>query len=419
MDGMPLAYALRLTAWHKPETIIPVFKLIIQMETAYLNRTSRILAGHLWVFSNELAVSPKKFKPGSLVELRDRKENFLGIGYINPASLIAIRILTREREEIDEGFFKKRINDAMSLRRRLIDEKTRDAFRALYSESDLVPGLIVDKYSGVVSIQLLTLGIETFRDTIIKTVDEVLSPEAIVLRNDSSARTLEGLPLGKELVKGSLEKLPVINEGGIRLEVDPLGGQKTGFFLDQAENRMAFSALTGKGTALDLFSYSGAWALHMAGKGADVTIVDSSAAALKQAERNFEINGLKGRSAFIKEDVFDFLKAEAGKGRSYDYIALDPPAFVKGRSNLKAGARAYREINTLAMRLLKKGGLLATSSCSFHVKREDFLDILRSASRDAGSAMRIIETRPQAKDHPVYLPMPETEYLKCVILERF
>lgn len=387
------------------------------MEIAYLKRTSRILAGHLWVFSNELTVSPKRFKPGSLVELRDKQENFLGIGYINPASLISVRILTREKEEINEGFFRKRITAALSSRKRLVDPAIRSAFRAFYSESDLVPGLIVDKYADAVSVQLLTLGIEGFRDTILKAVDELLSPSVIVLRNDSSSRTLEGLPLGKEIVKGSLDRLPVIKEGGISLEVDPLAGQKTGFFLDQSENRLAFASLTGKGTALDLFSYTGAWGLQMAKRGADVTFVDSSEAALKRSVSNAEMNGFSERCKTVRADVFDFLKAEAGKGPSYDYIALDPPAFVKSKANIKEGARAYREINALAMRLLKKGGLLATSSCSHHIKREEFLEILRSSSRDAGKVVRVIESRSQAKDHPVYLPMPETEYLKCVILE--
>lgn len=385
------------------------------MQTAVLNRTSRLLAGHLWVFSNEIAGSPKKLDPGGLVELRDRKNEFLGIGYGNPHSLISVRILTRRKEEIDKGFFKRRIENALAYRRRFI--KDSDSFRAVYSEGDYLPGLIVDKYGDCLSIQILTLGMEKMTEAVIEALDEAFSPSVIILRNDSPSRTLEGLPLEKKVVKGSLEKLPVINEGGTRFEIDPMSGQKTGFFLDQRENRSAFASLAGKGEALDLFCYTGAWTMKLAVAGATVTGVDASEAAIKQATRNAELNELTERCSFIKAAIFDFIKEGVARKKFYDYIVLDPPAFVKSKTKIKEGLRAYRDINASAMRLLKPGGLLATSSCSYHVDRNAFIEMLRDAARDAGRSSRIVEMRSQAKDHPVSLAVPETEYLKCVILE--
>lgn len=385
------------------------------MKTVTLNRTSRINSGHLWVFSNELTESPKAFEPGSLVELRDKKGAFLGIGYINPHSLISVRILTREQEEINEGFFKKRILAAIEYRKRFKSDT--NAYRAVYSESDLLPGLIVDMYAGCASIQISTLGMEQWTDVIIKAVDEILAPETIVLRNDSQIRTLEGLAMEKRLVKGTLEKLPVIKHGATLMEIDPMAGQKTGFFLDQADNRSAFAALVNQGKALDLFCYAGGWALKMAERGATVTGVDSSEHAVAQAAKNAATNGLTERCAFVKEDVFEFLKKAVAAGDQYDYIVLDPPAFVKSKQKLAEALRAYKDVNTAAMKILKKGGLIATSTCSYHVDLATFMDILRDAARNAGRHARLVEMRSQSKDHPVSLSVPETYYLKCAILE--
>lgn len=385
------------------------------MEIVHLNRTSRILSGHLWVFSNELATSPKEFEPGALVELRDRKDNFLGIGYINPHSLIAVRVLTRQREAINTDFFKKRILDAMEYRERFLEDM--NFFRVVYSEGDFLPGLIVDKYNDCLSVQFLTAGMEKLSGMIIEILDHVLSPSAIVLRNDSSARLLEGLGREKRVVKGTLDALPVIQEGSLRFEIDPLSGQKTGFFLDQRENRKVFSMLVGGGRGLDLFCYSGAWGVHLARKGCELTGVDESESAVAQAQRNAEMNGLSGRCTFKKADVFEFLKGEVARGVLHDVIVLDPPAFVKGKTKVKEALRAYRAINANAMRILREGGLLATSSCSYHIERETFIEMLRAAAKDAGKQTRLVELRSQARDHPILLPMPETEYLKCAFLE--
>lgn len=385
------------------------------MEVAYLNRTSRILSGHLWVFSNELAASPKKFEPGSVVELRDRKNSFLGIGYINPHSLIAIRILTRKKEEINSDFFRNRILDAIDYRKRFL--KDMGSLRVVFSEGDFLPGIIVDKYGDCLSIQILTLGMEKQSDTIIGILDDIFSPSAIVLKNDSSVRLLEGLRQEKKVLKGFLDSLPVIQEDSLLFEIDPMAGQKTGYFLDQRESRIAFSRLVEGGKGLDLFCYSGAWSIHLASRGAHVIGIDDSDQAISFARKNAGINNLSDRCLFEKADVFEFLKKGVLGRDQYDFIVLDPPAFARSKSQIKNAIRGYREINSNAMRMLKKGGLLATSSCSFHIGREIFLDMLRLAAKDTGRQARLIEMRSQSKDHPVLLSMPETEYLKCAFLE--
>lgn len=367
------------------------------------------------MFSNELATSPKKCDPGSVVELRDKRDTFLGIGYINPHSLISVRILSRKEEAIDKDFFRKRITNAIAFRERIYGK--RRSCREVFSESDLLPGLIVDRFDECISVQFLTFGMEAQKGTVLEVLDEVFSPPVIVVRNDSSVRSLEGLEREKYIVKGNLDRLPCIKEHRIQFEVDPLKGQKTGFFLDQAENRIRFAELIEGGEGLDLFCYDGAWGMHLAKKGATVTFVDDSETALGRAKRNAEQNALNDRVAFLREDVFGFLERESSSGKTYDFIVLDPPAFVKSKAKVKEALRGYREVNSLAMRCLARGGLLATSSCSYHIEKHMFMDMLRVAARNAERSARLIEMRSQGRDHPILLSMPETEYLKCAFLE--
>ena len=385
------------------------------MEKVILRKTIRVLEGHLWIFSNELLESPKNYEPGSFVEVYDRQNNFMGIGYINSNSLISIRLLTRKKEDIDADFFRRRILDAIDYRKRLRADS--NSCRIVFSEGDLLPGLIVDKYNDCIVVQFLTLGIDKIGDMILNLLDEIFSPSTIVQRNDSQIRLLEGLALEKKIVKGAPDPLPVITEEGVTIEIDPMRGQKTGFFLDQRENRIALSRYFSGGMGLDLFCYSGAWGLQLAKKGADIIFIDESETALSIARNNAKLNNLESRCGFVKKDVFNFLHEEVEAGNTYDFIVLDPPAFVKSKAKIKEAVKGYREINSMAMRLIKKGGILATSSCSHHIERALFLEILRDAAKDAGKTARLIEYRYQSKDHPILLSVPETEYLKCAFLE--
>lgn len=387
------------------------------MQKIHLKRTKRINDGHLWVFSNELYENPKKYASSSIVELYDMKDAFIGIGYINPQSLISVRILTRDPDNIgvDREFFSRRIKDALMLREKLLG--ARDAMRLIYSEGDFLPGLIADKYKNCLVLQFLTAGMESMKETIINLFDEMLAPEVIILRNDGRSRTLEGLALHKEIVKGNLNTLPVINEDGLLFEINPYEGQKTGFFLDQRENRIALKNLIKGGKGLDLFCYTGAWSIHLASAGAEVTGIDESEKAVAQARKNAEMNNLQDKGKFIKDDVFVFLKNESLKNKqAYDFIVLDPPAFVKSSSRIKEALKAYRGLNSICMRLIKKGGILATSSCSYHISREMFIDMLKVSARDSGRRIRLLSLRSQGADHPILLSMPETEYLKCAFL---
>lgn len=383
-------------------------------EKIILKRTDRLKAGHQWVFSNEIRTDLKKIPPGSIVDLYDIKNNYFGTGYFNPHSLISVRLLTRQQEKIDKDFFLRKIIASLSYRKQLIPE--RDSFRLVYSEGDFLPGIIADKYADCLVIQILTLGIAALKEMLIDVFDEVLSPSAIVLRNDSRSRSLEGLPSEVEIIKGNLDSLPVIREGKIDFEVNPLSGQKTGFFLDQAENRLALPKYISGGIGLDVFSNSGAWGLHLVQKGASVISVDESEKALVQAKRNAELNSLESRCQFVKDEAFSFMKKELKAGNHYDFIILDPPAFAKSRQKIKEAIRGYRELNTMAIKLLKKGGMLATSSCSYHIERGAFIEIIRLAALDGGRNARLLEYRSQGVDHPVLLSVPETEYLKCAFV---
>lgn len=386
-----------------------------ELQQIHLKRTKRLLSGHLWIFSNELLESPAGYEAGSLVDIYDMKDKFLGTGYINPRSLMSVRLLTREKVAIDRNFFLRRIAAAIDMRKQLRIKA--DVGRIVFSEGDYLPGLIADRYGNCLVLQFLTAGMEILKNEIISIFDEILSTEIIIVRNDSRSRLLEGLPLYREIAKGLPLPLPVIAEEGILFEVDAYEGQKTGFFLDQRGNRSAFAQLVEGGRGLDLFCYTGGWSLPLAAAGALVTGVDDSERAVGQAKRNAELNGLGEKATFVKEDVFSFLKRESGKGESrYDFIVLDPPAFVKSSSKVREAVKAYRRLNELCMRLLRPGGLLATSSCSYHLGREVFLDMLRAAGKEAGRSLRMLALRSQGPDHPVLLSMPETEYLKCAFL---
>jgi 23S rRNA (cytosine1962-C5)-methyltransferase len=372
----------------------------------------RIQRGHPWVFSNELQHMPETIAPGELVDVQDSTGRFVGRGYINPHTLIAVRILTRKQEEIDREFFRKRISAARALRTTL---GLGDSFRAVFSEGDGLPGLIVDKYADTLVLQSSTAGMDRLLQEILPALQEEYAPKAIVLRNDVASREIEGLEQETRVILGEVSSTVQIEESGIRYTVDVLEGQKTGFFFDQRENRLALKDYVQGKRTLDCFSYVGAWSLSAARFGAsEVMGLDSSERAIALASQNAALNGLSVQ--FKKADVFDELRALEKQKERFGCIILDPPAFVKSRAKVREALKGYKEINLRAMELLEPHGILVTCSCSHHIDQDLFREMLLDAAYSARRQARILEMRSQARDHPVLLAARETQYLKCAIL---
>ncbi len=377
----------------------------------------RIRGGHPWVFSNEIARLEGSPSAGDAVEIRAHGGEFLGTAYYNPHSLIAARIVSRLRQEIDSAdFFRTRIAAAADFRRSLYDEA--DAMRLVFGESDALPGLVVDRYGPVLSVQFLTQGMERRRDAIVQALLELFEPTAIVARNDVAVRQMEGLPLAVERLHGEIPDELIVSEHGVKMRVDVAGGQKTGHFLDQKENHLALNGRVAGRRVLDLFCYSGSWALHAARFGAaEVLGVDISPGAIRLAQENAQLNNLEGICTFRCADVFDLLREMGHGGERFGAVVLDPPAFVKSRKKLPEAIRGYLTVNRRAMELLEPGGYIFTCSCSYHMERQVFLDTLRQAGRQAKRELRLLEMRGQSFDHPVLLSCPETDYLKCAVLQ--
>jgi 23S rRNA (cytosine1962-C5)-methyltransferase len=349
------------------------------------------------------------------VEVQDSMGRSVGNGYFNPHSLIAVRLLSRTGQPIDLAFFVGRIRQADDLRKRLFKEEK--AYRAVFSEADGLPGLIVDRYENNIVLQVTTAGMERWLSTICEALIDLFRPKAIVARNDTAIRELEGLKLEKRVLYGKIESPTVITKNGLEFELDLLEGQKTGFYLDQSENYAKLQGLVTGGTVLDSFCYNGGWSLHAARYGAQKVIgLDSSEKAIGWAKANARRNGLEDRCEFRKADLFDDLGNQISMGIQYEAIILDPPAFIKSKAKQSEGLRGYREINRRAMALIKPGGILITCSCSYHLDREGFQKVLSQAAQDAGRTARLLEFRSQSRDHPILLSIPETEYLKCAIL---
>jgi len=389
--------------------------LIFPMITVHLKpkEDRRIRRGHPWIFSNELQRIGDAVLPGDPVEVVDATGKFVGRGYINPRSLIAVRLLTRNQESMDQAFLQKRIRAARSLRAGLGFD---GSCRVFFSESDGLPGLIVDKYGDVLVVQASTAGIDRLQDEILGALKEVYAPRAIVLKNDASVRTLEGLSHEIRIAEGTLDGPIEIEESGIRYHVDIMEGQKTGFFFDQRENRIALKDYVKDRRTLDCFCYVGAWALSAAKFGAsEVTGVDASERAISLARENAALNNLPVQ--FRIADVFDDLRELDRRQERFGCIILDPPAFVKSRAKVREAVKGYKEINLRAMKLLEPGGVLVTCSCSHHIDHDLFHEMLIDAAYSAGRQARIMEMRSQARDHPVLLAVPETQYLKCAILK--
>jgi 23S rRNA (cytosine1962-C5)-methyltransferase len=380
------------------------------------NEDRRARAGHLWIFSNEISNSADDFVPGETVEVVSYGGSLIGRGYINPQSLIAVRLLTRERREIDCDFFAERLARADSLRRVLYPGES--AYRMVYGEADGLPGLVIDRYGDALVMQVSTLGMHVRLGELVGALPAAgISADTVILRTDASMAHLEGFPEESRVLSGELRPPVRIEQDGVLFDVDVLEGQKTGFFLDQRDNRRAAAGLFKNATILDCFCYTGAWALYAGRAGAaSVLGLDSSARAIEAARHHAAQNALESVCRFEAADVFERLEEMGRLDMRFDCIILDPPALVKSRRHLGRGEAAYEKLNRLAMRLLSQNGFLVSCSCSFHITRERFWQIISAAARKARRECVILEWRGQSRDHPIPAAMPETSYLKCAIL---
>lgn len=382
----------------------------MQTVTVTKRGADRLRQGHLWIYRSDV-LDAADASGGSVVGIKDQKGNFVGQALFSDSSEITLRLLTQSAEPVDREWWRRRLQTAAA-RRSKIGEDT-NAYRLVYSEGDLLPSLIIDRYDDVLVMQNLSQGSEAMKTTLVELLVEEFAPRAVIERNDVKVRAFEGL----ELISGTLfgiapEELQILQHG-LRFLVAPLSGQKTGSFLDQRENRLGARELA-RGRGLDCFTFNGAFALHLAGKCETVTGIDISADAIAIARRNAELNG-SSNAEFREANVFDTLRELEQAGERFDTIVLDPPAFAKNRASVKAAARGYKEINLRALKLLNPGGVLVTCTCSYHMSEEMFLELLAAAANDAQRRVQIIEKRTQASDHPILLGMPETYYLKCVI----
>jgi len=379
------------------------------------NEERRLLAGHLWVYSNEVDTRKTPlptFEPGGAIDIQSSTGRSLGTGYINPHSLICARLMTRRHGAVfDEDFFVQRLQTALALREALYRQPY---YRLVYSEGDGLPGLIVDRYGEVLVMQLTTAGMERCKAEILGALHRVLDIKGVLLRNDAPVRELEQLDSTVETL-GEVPACVQIEEGGIRFEV-PLGeGQKTGWFFDQQGNRLAMHKYVAGRRVLDVFSYIGAWGLQAARAGAtEVCCVDSSSPARELLQRNAVANGLEASIQVEGGDAFEVIGALQARKRRFDVVMVDPPAFIKRRKDIRSGEKAYHRLNYQALQLLEPGGFLISSSCSMHLAAERLQQILLQAARDSGRRLQILERGFQGMDHPVHPAIAETAYLKTL-----
>lgn len=372
----------------------------------------RLRAGHLWVYSNEVdtAATPlSTLAPGAIVRLSSAEGRFLGYAGVNPHSLIAARILSRDAAHPpDRSLLVHRLKVALSLREQLYEH---GCYRLLFADGDGVPGLIADRFGDVVVLQSGTAAMEAMKGEVVDAVRKVIAPAGILWRNDASGREFEGLERYVEVAHGQVPDQVTVNEAGVELTAPIRAGQKTGWFYDQRDNRTRFGRYR-PASVLDVFSYTGAWGLSAAAHGARATLVDSSAAALELAAGDADRLGLEVEA--LQGQAFDVMKALADEGRNFAAVVVDPPAFIKRRKDHKAGLAAYQRANQLAMRLLGCDGLLVSCSCSFHLSQDDLLAAVQRAARHLGRVVQVLEIGGQSADHPSHPLIPETRYLKAV-----
>lgn len=375
----------------------------------------RIANGHPWVFANEVDHIAGTVTPGETVDVFFADEKFAGRGYINPKSQILVRLLTRKKENIDEQFFYNRLLEAWQYRQKI---GYTENCRLIFGEADGIPALIIDKFNDYFVVQTLALGIDLWKPAIVQALEKIFHPKGIYERNDVPVRELEGLPQQKGFLTAPFPTEIQIRENGLQFYVDLENGQKTGYFLDQQDNRRAIQHIVKGADVLGAFTYTGTFEIHAAHYGAKSVLgLDISANAVAQATRNAQLNGLDKICRFEAVNAFDVLKQWAKDGRSYDVVMLDPPAFTKSRDNIQKAITGYKEINLRGMKLVKNGGFLVTSSCTNLVNPELFLQTIDMAAKDARKRIRQVTFQAQASDHPIIWGMENTNYLKFLIVE--
>jgi len=373
----------------------------------------RVTSGHPWIFSSDIA-DRDGAQPGQPVRVADPRGRPLGTAHYSSSSQISLRMLSRQVEDIGRDFFLRRLRAAEEHRRTVV--RNTDAYRVVHGEADLLPALVVDRYGDYLVVQTLDQGMDAAKSVIASSLEEIFHPKGIVARNDVAVREKEELPLETTILSGEVPESVTVQMNALTLRADLMHGQKTGIFLDQRDNYRAAARYARGGKALDCFTSTGGFALHVAGKCESVEAADSSAAALVTARANAAANGIANID-FKEADIFQLLSNYASARRHFSMVVLDPPAFAKSRRNLESATTGYKEINLRALRLLPPGGILVTCSCSHHLGESALLELVAQASLDANRTLRVLERRTQSQDHPILLTVPETLYLKCLILE--
>ena len=379
------------------------------------NEERRIKAGHLWVFSNEIGNLDAEASSGEIVEVFDSSGNPLGSGFYNKNSLIAVRLLGKEYNGDLHGYISSSINKAHNLRKQFYP--SRESFRLVFSESDYLPGLIIDKYNNTYVLQVYSFGMQKNIDSVVDVLKKEFNAENIFSRNEPYFRKLEGLPETDEVYSG-LVKEEIIDDGDLKYRIDFPNSQKTGFYFDQSDNRKFIEKFVKGKNVLDAFCNSGGFGLHAAYAGASrVTFVDSSKVEIENAMYNFELNELKSESEFIESDVFDFLESCISASKKFDVVMLDPPAFAKSRKSIPSALKGYIKLNKLALQLVNADGYLVTSSCSHHIKQNDFIEAITTASAKSCKVIQLIHFNGASLDHPQLPAMEETAYLKFAVFK--
>lgn len=377
---------------------------------------NRVLLGHPWIFGNEVGQIDGEVNPGDIVDVFTHTGVFVGRGYINPQSQILVRLLTRDKnEQINDGFFLKRLQKAWDYRKKIGYVEN---CRLVFGEADELPALVIDKFNDYLVIQTLALGIDRWKPAIVAALEKIFSPKGIYERNDVPVRELEGLPQQKGFLSAPFDTNIILKENGLKFHVDIVNGQKTGYFLDQQDNRRAIQHIVKGADVLEAFCYTGTFSCHAAHYGAKSVLgLDISEHAVATARRNAELNGLQDKCEFQAVNAFDQLKQWTKEDKKFDVVILDPPAFTKSRENIQKAITGYKEINLRGMKLLKPGGFLVTASCTNLVDPSMFMETIHLAAKDARKKLRQVTFMTQAQDHPILWNIENTTYLKFLIVE--